>query len=40
MATGLPESAFEQLDLLAGSGVAATAKAESTQWTPFDPARL
>ena len=40
MATWMPESAFEQLDLFSGSGVGAPAKTESIDWAPLDPARL
>jgi hypothetical protein len=40
MATGLHESAFEQLDLFAGAGVSTPAEPESMDWAPLDPARL
>lgn len=40
MATWLHESAYEQLDLFAGPGVATPAQAEPTNWAPIDPARL
>jgi hypothetical protein len=41
MATGLHDSAFEQLDLFSGAGVARPeAEAGSMDWAPLDPARL
>jgi len=40
MATGSQYPAFEQLDLFAGSGVAAPAEAEPMNWAPLDPAKL
>jgi hypothetical protein len=41
MATGLSESAFEQLDLFSGAGVAPPeSEAEPMGWAPLDPARL
>jgi hypothetical protein len=41
MATGLHESAFEQLDLFSGAGVSPPGpEAEPMDWAPLDPARL
>jgi hypothetical protein len=40
MATGSHESAFEQLDLFAGSGALPPAGTEAMYWAPLNPARL
>src|SRR4051794_27681079 len=40
MATGLHESAFEQLDLFSGAGVSPVPEAAGMDWAPLDPARL
>lgn len=40
MTTGLHESAYEQLDLFAGSGVMASATTDALDWAPLNAARL